>query len=73
MPRAPRKALLAGVQPACAQCAHFNPEQADPGEAQWGSCLRYPPQVVMHSDDEAGHRWPAVYPTDRCGEFKPKQ
>ena len=54
----------------CLHCRYFTPPPARSSSLQRrGHCHRHPPAAVS-SDDR---RWPAVLPTDFCGEYAPDE
>jgi hypothetical protein len=54
----------------CSNCKHFNEKTESSDTERWGTCQRFPPQLVQGGDDEAPScLFPMVEPTDYCGEF----
>lgn len=54
----------------CAQCV-FWLEDKEPGSVgRCGTCRRFPPTVLLDSEDSVMSLWPYTEATDLCGEFK---
>lgn len=54
----------------CQNCKHFKERTEPSDQERWGTCHRYPPQLVQGGEDESPNSlFPLVEPTDYCGEF----
>lgn len=53
----------------CEECATWH-EDKEPGTVgRCGECRRYPPTVMLNSEDEPMCMWPMTEASDFCGEF----
>lgn len=52
---------------ACADCKEFVSFEAP---AEWGKCTRFPPTNTYRPDGNMIAMWPAIQPTDSCGEWE---
>ena len=54
----------------CASCVHWIEDKEPGGIGRFGECRRYPPAVLLNSEDEPVCLWPMTDDTHCCGEFK---
>lgn len=53
----------------CANCKHFKERTESGDQERYGTCHRYPPQMVPSPEGEPYSLFPICEPTDHCGEF----
>lgn len=54
-------------EPSCPQCRHFR--RIPDTEEGFGTCRRYPPQVIADDDGDPASVFPLVNANACCGEF----
>ena len=61
------------VKEFCGNCRFFGDKSVDYYNGEFRDCYRYPPQVLLQSDNTEIMRSPVVHEaSDWCGEWKPK-
>ena len=54
----------------CAECVHWVENKEEGSVGRCGDCRRYPPRVMLDSEDSVMCVFPYTDHSDLCGEFK---
>lgn len=54
----------------CATCKYFDAGHPEVSEDGVGECVRYPPKIVVQTEFTYWGMFPAVVPSDWCGEWR---
>jgi hypothetical protein len=53
----------------CQHCKHWKEAIDSSATERFGECRRFPPQVLIYSEDTPGCEHPLTAPDHYCGEF----